>query len=46
MHIRTLVLAGAVMLSGGLQMRVQMSGAPPPSPAVGTKEEPAKRWTP
>ena len=41
MHIRTLVLAGAVMLSGGLQTRAQMSGAPP-SPPVGTKEEPAK----
>ena len=41
MRIRTLVLAGAVMVSGGMQMRAQMSG-PPPSPPVGTKEDPAK----
>jgi hypothetical protein len=41
MHIRILVLAGAVMLSGGVQVRAQMS-EPPPAPAVGTKEEPAK----
>ncbi len=41
MHIRILVLAGAVILSGGVQMRAQMGG-PPPSPPVGTKEEPAK----
>jgi uncharacterized damage-inducible protein DinB len=41
MRIRALVLAGAVMASGGAQMRAQMSG-PPPSPPVGTKEEPAK----
>jgi hypothetical protein len=41
MRIRTLVLAGAVMVSGGMQMRAQMSG-PRPSPPVGTKEDPAK----
>jgi DinB family protein len=41
MHIRILVLAGAVMLSGGVQVRAQMSG-PPPAPPVGAKEEPAK----
>ena len=41
MQIRILVLAGAVMLSGGVQMRAQMS-EPPPAPPVGTKEEPAK----
>ena len=39
MQIRILVLAGAVMLSGGVQMRAQMS-EPPPAPPVGTKEEP------
>src|ERR1700683_3924337 len=41
MRIRTLVLAGAVMVSSGIQMRGQMSG-PPPSPPVGTKEDPTK----
>ena len=41
MHIRILVFAAAVMLSGGVQMRAQMSELPP-SPPVGTKEEPAK----
>jgi hypothetical protein len=41
MHIRILVLASAVMLSGGVQMRAQMSGTPP-APSVGAKEEPAK----
>ena len=41
MRIRTLVLAAAVISSGGLQLRSQMSG-PPPSPPVGTKEDPAK----
>src|ERR1700727_2923811 len=41
MSIRALLLAAAVILSGGLQMRSQMSG-PPPSPPVGTKENPAK----
>src|ERR1700744_3281288 len=41
MDIRALVLAGAVMVSGGLQMRAQING-PPPSPPVGTKEDPAK----
>jgi hypothetical protein len=41
MRIRALILAVAVMVSGGMQMRAQMSG-PPPSPPVGTKEDPAK----
>ena len=41
MRIRALVLAGAVMVSVGMQMRAQMSG-PPPAPPVGTKEDPAK----
>jgi hypothetical protein len=41
MLIRTLVLAAAVISSSGVQMRSQMSG-PPPSPPVGTKEDPAK----
>ena len=41
MGIRTLVLAAAVISSSGVQMRSQMSG-PPPSPPVGTKEDPAK----
>src|SRR5271163_608063 len=41
MRIRTLVLAVAVISSSGVQMRSQMSG-PPPSPPVGTKEDPAK----
>jgi hypothetical protein len=41
MHIRILVLASAVMLSGGVQMRAQMSGTPR-APSVGAKEEPAK----
>jgi hypothetical protein len=29
MRIRALVLAGALMVSGGLQMRAQMSGPAP-----------------
>jgi hypothetical protein len=41
MMIRALVLAGVMVLSGGVQMRAQMSG-PPPSPPIGTKEDPAK----
>ena len=41
MRIRTLVLAAAVISSSGVQMRSQTSG-PPPSPPVGTKEDPAK----
>ena len=41
MRIRTLVLAAAVISSCGLHMRSQMSG-PPPSPSVGTEEDPAK----
>src|ERR1700719_4465572 len=41
MRIRTLLLATAVISSSGLQVRSQMSG-PPPSPPVGTKEDPAK----
>ena len=40
MRIRALVLAGAFLVSGGVQMRAQMSG-PPPSPPIGTKEDPA-----
>ena len=41
MRIHALVLAGAVMVSGGMQVRAQMSG-PPPSPPLGTKEDPSK----
>jgi hypothetical protein len=41
MRIRALVLAGALMVSGGMQMQAQMSG-PPPSPPVGTREDPAR----
>src|SRR5580700_2165024 len=41
MRIRAVVLAVAVMANGGMQMRAQMS-EPPPSPPVGTKEDPAK----
>src|SRR5271170_5647925 len=41
MRIRTLVLASAVMMTGGMQVRAQLSG-PPPTPPVGTKEDPAK----
>ena len=41
MRIRALVLAGALLVSGGVQMRAQMSG-PPPSPPIGTKEDPAQ----
>ena len=41
MHIRVLVLAAAVMLSGGVKMRAQVSELPP-APPIGTKEEPAK----
>jgi hypothetical protein len=41
MRIRALVLAGALLVSGGVQMRAQMS-APPPSPPIGTKEDPAQ----
>ena len=40
MRIRALVLVGALLVSGGVQMRAQMSG-PPPSPPIGTKEDPA-----
>jgi hypothetical protein len=40
MRIRALVLAGAVLVSGGVQMRAQMGG-PPLSPPIGTKEDPA-----
>ena len=32
MHIRILVFAAAVMLSGGVQMRAQMSELPPSPP--------------
>lgn len=41
MRIRALVLTGALLVSGGVQMRAQMSG-PPPSPPIGTKEDPAQ----
>ena len=41
MRVCALVFAGAVMVSSGLPMRAQRSG-PPPSPPVGTKEDPAK----
>jgi len=41
MRIRTLVLAAAVISSSCVQIRSQTSG-PPPSPPVGTKEDPAK----
>src|SRR5208282_5500861 len=41
MRIRALIFAVAVIVSGGMQMRAQMS-EPPPSPPVGTKEDPAK----
>jgi hypothetical protein len=41
MRIGALALAGVLMVSGGMQMRAQ-AGGPPPSPPVGTKEDPAK----
>jgi DinB family protein len=41
MRIRALLLAAAVISSSGLQMLSQMSGLPP-SPPVGTNEDPAK----
>src|ERR1700753_2673343 len=41
MQIRALVLESALMVSGDIQLQAQMSG-PPPSPPVGTKEDPAK----
>ena len=41
MRVDALVLVSALILSGGVQMRAQMSG-PPPSPPVSTKEDPAK----
>lgn len=40
MRICALVLAGTLLVNGGVQMRAQMSG-PPPSPPIGTKEDPA-----
>ena len=40
MRIQALVLAGALLVSGGVRMRAQMSGSPP-SPPIGTKEDPA-----
>ncbi len=40
MRIRALVLAGALVVSGGMQMRAQ--SGPPASPPIGTKEDPAK----
>jgi len=39
MRIHALVLAGAVMVSGGMQVRAQVST---PSAVTGTKEDPAK----
>ena len=41
MRIRALIFAAAVIVSGGMHMRAQMSELPP-SPPVGTKEDPAK----
>jgi hypothetical protein len=41
MRFRALILAVAVMVSGGAQMWAQMSGSPA-SPPLGTKEDPAK----
>jgi len=38
MRIHALVLAGALMVSGGMQMRAQISETPPP---IGTKEDSA-----
>ena len=42
MQMRALVLAGTLAISASVTMRAQMSGGPPPAPAVGTKEDPAK----
>ena len=41
MQFRTLVLAVAVIAGSGVEMRSQISG-PPPTPLLGTKEDPAK----
>lgn len=41
MHIRALVLAAAVTVCGGMQLQAQKSDLPP-SPPVGTHEDPAK----
>ena len=41
MRTRALVLAGALIVSGAMQMPAQMSGAPPAS-QMGAKEDPAK----
>ncbi len=41
MRIQALVLAGALLVSGGVQLRAQIS-ALPPAPPIGTKEDPAK----
>jgi hypothetical protein len=41
MRIQALVLASALAVGCSVQMQSQMSG-PPPSPPVGTKEDPAK----
>jgi hypothetical protein len=41
MRIHALVLAGAMMVSGGMQVWAQMS-APAQSPPLGTKEDPAR----
>ncbi len=42
MRVRALVLAGVVSVGCCFQMQAQMAGGPPPSPPVGTKEDPAK----
>ena len=41
MRIRALVLAGALIVTGAMQLQAQVSGTPPASP-MGTKEDPAK----
>ncbi len=41
MRIHALVVAGALLVSGAMQMRAQIS-ALPPAPPIGTKEDPAK----
>src|SRR5690348_12248110 len=41
MRMRALVLVGALMVGGVVQMRAQISELPP-SPPIGTKEDPAK----
>jgi uncharacterized damage-inducible protein DinB len=41
MRVRALVMAGVVLM-GCTGIRAQMAGGPPPSPPVGTKEDPGK----